>query len=84
MDMRKLLDTQLNQSELAKLFGVTRVTVNHWMTGRFNPDQKNIDRIRDISSKLCAALDQGLLPLPAGVGKSNRVPTTRKLIGLTD
>lgn len=84
MDILRLRQTQLTQAELAKLFGVTRVTVNHWFTGRFNPGGGKADHIKHISSSLVTALESGKLPLPQGTATHRRVPLVREIIGLTD
>lgn len=84
MDVQKLKRTGLPQAELAKLFGVTRVTVNHWFTGRFNPGGDKADQIKNIANQLVAAVESGKLPLPKGTAPHRRVPLVREIIGLTD
>jgi transcriptional regulator with XRE-family HTH domain len=74
----------LTQSELATLCGVTRVTVNHWFTGRFNPSESIASRVDEIKNKLEASLKSGKLPLPRSVSKARRLDEIRAAIGLTD
>lgn len=84
MNIKLLLDTKLTQGELAKLFGVTRVTVNHWLTGRFRPKDTSVEHVKTVAQKLTAALESGKLPLPNGIAKDRRVAVVREIIGLTD
>lgn len=84
MDRELLLSTGLNQSELGKLFGVSRITINAWIHGRFTPHHLHKTAVLDIANRLDAATKEGKLPLPNGLGKPARVAEARRIIGLTD
>ena len=68
-----LKKTGLTQVELAELFGVSRITVNSWLRGRFNPHPLHKDKIEGLIAKLEAAVQGGHLPLPAGTPKHQRI-----------
>lgn len=67
-----LKKTGLTQVELAELFGVSRITVNAWLRGRFNPHPLHKDKIHQLTEKLESAVAEGRLPLPDGVPKHQR------------
>jgi len=73
----------LRQHELAALCGVTRVTVSHWMTGRFMPGEDAAPRVKQVVDRLTEAINDGKLPLPKSVASHTRVARATELIGLT-
>ena len=84
MDRELLLSTGLTQTELGKLFGVTRITVLGWMKGRFGPHRLHRESVASIVELLDNAVKAGKLPLPSGIGKPARLAEVRRIIGLTD
>ena len=83
MNIKLLADSCLTQTELASLFGVSRVTVNHWYTGRHSPHQLHRVKIADTAKKLADAIESGKLPLPPGIRRPPRLPAAREILGLT-
>lgn len=62
----------LTKSELAFVYGVTRQTIYNWMKGG-SPTQNHIARLAEWYTKgLRAAIDRGVLPLPASLSKQAR------------
>lgn len=70
----------LSQVELADLFGVSRVTINSWIAGRFKPHALHRDRIERCIDALRKAVDAGELPLSAGVDKHLRVQQAKAIV----
>ncbi len=84
MNRELLLNTGLTQSELGKLFGVSRITVISWMKGRFGPHRLHRESVASTLKLLDTAVKEGKLPLPPSIVKPARVSTVRRVIGLTD
>lgn len=62
MNFQFAIKAGLTQVELAKVLGVSRVTVNHWVNGKMNPHRYIRD---DVAHKLCLlqmAIEEGLIP----------------------
>lgn len=70
----------LSQVELAKIFGVSRVTINSWIAGRFRPHALHRDWIERRMAAIGKALDAGELPLSAGVDRHQRVPLAQAIV----
>ena len=75
-----LKNTGLTQAELAELFGVSRITVNAWLKGRFNPHPLHRERIQTIAQKIEAAVTDGRLPLPEGLSRTERISAAQTAI----
>lgn len=75
-----LKKTGLTQVELAELFGVSRITVNAWLRGRFAPHPLHKDKIHTMIQQIEAAVDKGQLPLPAGIPKHQRISAAQTAI----
>ena len=54
----------VTQSQFAELLGVTRVTVNTWVKGRFSPLPKTRSKVQAALAILSSAVDAGTLPVP--------------------
>jgi transcriptional regulator with XRE-family HTH domain len=67
-----LLQSELTQRELAKLIGVSRVTVNRWLASECQPSPAILRYLRKALDVLNTAVDEGLLPagLPAPHSKT--------------
>jgi hypothetical protein len=65
---------------MANLAGVTRATVNNWMTGRGGIHDLLKPRIAKILEALELAVAGGELPLADTVFKERRVPELRKIV----
>lgn len=55
----------LTQNQFAALVGVSRVTVNTWIKGHFNPQARLRARVRKALDLLDRAVYDGVLPVPA-------------------
>ena len=52
----------LTQSEFAGLADVTRVTINHWVSGKGRPARKKEPKIKSLLKVLSVANKRGILP----------------------
>lgn len=78
--MDALKNAGLTQVELAELFGVSRITINAWLKGRFNPHPLHRDRVNALTQRIERAVSQGHLPLPGGVPKHQRIVAAKAAI----
>jgi transcriptional regulator with XRE-family HTH domain len=51
-DFSKLPLKGITQKDLSVLLGVSRTTVNHWLTGKHPPSEQCILRLRDVAAVL--------------------------------
>lgn len=54
----------VTQAQFAGLVGVSRITVNTWLKGHFNPQARLRGRVRKALDLLAKAIDDGQLPVP--------------------
>ena len=80
MNIETLNHTGLTQSELAELFGVSRITVNSWLRGRFAPHKLHRDHIVKLAQGLEKAREAGKFPIPLSVPKAQRIVLARAAI----
>lgn len=81
MNIETLLNTGLTQAELGRVFGVSRITINAWMRGRFAPHRLHREHIKAQGEKLAQALAAGKLPIPGSVPKSRRPEAIAEALG---
>jgi len=72
MDFSIIERAGLTQLQFGKLVGVSRVTVNTWVKGRFKPRSDLRARVAKATRLLDAAIIAGQLPVPA-IAHSTRV-----------
>lgn len=68
-----VLSAGISQSEFALLMKVSRVSVNKWFTGKSKPRGLYDAKARGMIAVINKAVEQGLLPLPEGVSRKQRV-----------
>lgn len=64
----------MTDHELARVLGVSRVTLHRWVTGA-NAPKGTVGKLRTafFAETLCAAMARKVLPLPATLDRSARV-----------
>lgn len=62
MDFSVAVASGLSQTELAKVLGVSRVTVNLWMNGKMKPHRYHADTIEQKLALLDKAVKANLIP----------------------
>jgi len=70
----------LTQQEFADAASVSRVTTNRWVVGKMNPHRYIRQRVTEFLAVLETAIDENLLPLPAGVPEHLRPAEIRAAI----
>jgi len=58
-----LRDAGITQGDLARLAGVSRLTANKWMTGKFKPHRLHGDKITTLVARIERRLQEGKLPV---------------------
>lgn len=73
----KALDTfreaKLASRHIAKLLGVSRVTASLWLNGHTSPHVLLQEKVMQLADAVSKATQQGKLPMPEGVSKSEEV-----------
>lgn len=73
----KALDTfreaKLASRHIAKLLGVSRVTASLWLNGHSNPHVLLQEKVKQLAEAVSKATENGKLPIPIGVSKSEEV-----------
>lgn len=62
MDLSIATSAGLTQSEIAHVLGVSRVTVNHWINGKYSPHMYIAEHINRRLVLLYAVIENGLIP----------------------
>ena len=62
VDFSAVRDSGLSQAEIARVLGVSRVTVNLWLNGKMNPHRYNAHNVELAVNSLTAAIKSGLIP----------------------
>lgn len=70
MDYSVIDDAGITQEQFGALVGVSRVTVNTWVKGRFSPRASARYRVVKALALLRAAIAAGTLPVPPITHKS--------------
>lgn len=73
----KALDTfreaRLASRHIARLLGVSRVTASLWLNGHSNPHVLLHEKVMQLAEAVSKMTDEGKLPIPFGVSKSEEV-----------
>jgi DNA-binding XRE family transcriptional regulator len=81
MDFTAVNAFGLTQSELAKVLGVSRVTVNLWMNGKMNPHRLHAETVHKKLNQLKLAIELNLIPHASrGVSRHKAIATAIKQI----
>jgi DNA-binding XRE family transcriptional regulator len=67
MDFGVIDQAGLTQSQFASLVDVSRITVNTWVNGHYQPGPKMRGRVRRALQLLAAAVEDGKLPINATI-----------------
>jgi transcriptional regulator with XRE-family HTH domain len=62
LDFMTAQSAGLTQTEIAKVLGVSRVTINLWVNGKMKPHRYHRDSVVEKMALLNAAIEQNLLP----------------------
>lgn len=62
MDLNMAAESGLTQTELAKVLGVSRVTVNLWLNGKMKPHRYNAHNVQRRLEFLQEVIKRGLIP----------------------
>jgi transcriptional regulator with XRE-family HTH domain len=63
MNFDIIKDAGISQQQFASLVGVSRITINTWVTGRFTPRPTLRHRVRKALAALEDAVERGELPI---------------------
>lgn len=80
MDFEVINRAGLKQAHFAKIIGVSRVTVCKWMTGKVSPHLLHARRIEQLLAALELAVEDGDLPLPAGMETGAAIKRIKQII----
>lgn len=78
MDFEIIKRAGLTQKEFAQLCGVSRATVNLWVTGRFRPTRYITAKVQRVIDALATAVATEQLPLPEEVSGTARAEAIEK------
>ena len=62
MDFTAIKRAGITQAQAGTMLGVSRVTVNNWIKGRFVLSDKQSPRVAKFLNALCSAIEAGDLP----------------------
>lgn len=65
LQLKAVADAGLTQTELAKVLGVSRVTVNLWINGKMKPHRYNAAHVARRLELLQQAVEADLIPKPS-------------------
>jgi DNA-binding XRE family transcriptional regulator len=77
MDFTIIRRAGITQGQFAELVGVTRATVNTWVSGEFRPNAKQRRHVIRAIKLLETAVEEARLPLPADTRHSTVLATFR-------
>lgn len=80
MDFSIVTKAGISQVNFAKVIGVSRVSVCKWMTGKASPHLLHARRIKQLLSAIELAVEDGDLPLPAGMEPGAAIKRIKHII----
>lgn len=80
MDFDLIKRAGITQKEFGQLCGVSRATVNLWVTGRFKPHRYLGTRVQRALDSLSGAIDGGRLPLLKETPDDTRLAELKKAL----
>ncbi len=67
-------------TDFAKIAGVSRVSVSHWVNGKMNPHKLHASKIQLLLDAMQKAVDTEELPIPVGMDRVAALKRTRAAI----
>lgn len=80
IDFQPIEDAKVRQSEFAELLGVSRITVNSWVSGRFGVHEARAVKVKKYLAAIAAAVEDKRLPITELVEGEKRIDALRKIL----